>query len=253
MSLKNKTALVTGGGRGIGLAIATELHRKGCKLVLVGRNEERLNQAAATFEATAWQADLGNSDSLGDLLLKIENHANGIDILVNNAGVAKSASLKNASDEEWRQMLGVNAFAPFKLIQKMFPIMKDKGWGRIVNIASNAGVSGYNYSSVYCASKHALVGMTRALAVEIATSSVTINAVCPGWVDTDLAKEAIENISSKTGRDEKASRAVLAKMSPQNRIISPEEVAHVVSMLCSDDARSIHGQALVVDGGQILK
>jgi len=131
--------------------------------------------------------------------------------------------------------------------------MIERGYGRVINIASNAGVSGYAYTSAYCASKHAMVGFTRALAMELAKTSVTINAVCPGWVDTQMVANAAENISSKTGRDVDAAREALAKMTPQGRIFAPAEVAHLVASLCPDEARGIHGQTLVLDGGQILK
>jgi NAD(P)-dependent dehydrogenase (short-subunit alcohol dehydrogenase family) len=131
--------------------------------------------------------------------------------------------------------------------------MIEKGFGRVVNIASNAGVSGYGYTSAYCASKHAVVGFTRALAMDLAKTAVTINSVCPGWVDTDMVVEAVTRIAGKTGRSDEEARSSLATMTPQGRIIAPSEVAHLVASLCAEEARGIHGQAIVIDGGQILK
>jgi NAD(P)-dependent dehydrogenase (short-subunit alcohol dehydrogenase family) len=126
-------------------------------------------------------------------------------------------------------------------------------WGRVINVASNAGVSGYAYSMAYCAAKHALVGLTRALAVDLARTNVTINALCPGWVETQMVDEAVTRIATKTGRSEDEARTQLAAMSPQRRIITPGEVAHAALMLCSDAARGIHGQTIVIDGGAVLK
>jgi len=131
--------------------------------------------------------------------------------------------------------------------------MVDAGWGRVINVASNAGVSGYRYSTAYCASKHAMVGMTRALAIDLAATGVTINAVCPGWVDTRMAQQAVDRIAGKTGRSPAEARKALETMSPQKRMVQPEEVAHLVAMLCDDLARGVHGQALLIDGGAVLK
>ena len=175
-----------------------------------------------------------------------------VDILVNNAGLAKSAPLGKVSDDDWDYMMAVNARAPFRLCRALVPSMVDNGWGRIITVASNAGLSGYRYSAVYCATKHAVIGMTRALAVDLATSGVTVNAVCPGWTDTALAAEAVQRIASKTGRSEQESRSALTQMTPQNRMIEPSEVAHLVASLVADEARGIHGQSLVVDGGQVM-
>ena len=160
-------------------------------------------------------------------------------------GEIKSGELRSPArdpDRHWRE-----------IIRGMVPSMVKAGWGRIINVASNAGVSGYGYSSAYCAAKHAMVGMTRALAIDLARTGVTINALCPGWVETQMADEAVTRIAQKTGRSLDEARTSLAQMSPQRRMISPEEVAHAALMLCSHDARGIHGQTIVIDGGAIMK
>jgi NAD(P)-dependent dehydrogenase (short-subunit alcohol dehydrogenase family) len=184
---------------------------------------------------------------------EIDGFAARLDILVNNAGIAESALLADVDDAMWDRIMELDATAPFRLTRALVPAMVKAGWGRVITIASNAGLTGYGYSAAYCAAKHAVVGMTRALAVDLGRTGVTINAVCPGWVDTDMAAEAVARISGKTGRDEAAARAALTSMTPQRRLIEPAEVAHAVTMLCSDDARGIHGQTIVIDGGQVLK
>jgi NAD(P)-dependent dehydrogenase (short-subunit alcohol dehydrogenase family) len=176
-----------------------------------------------------------------------------IDILVNNAGMAESASLERTTDAIWDRVMELDATAPFRVTRALVPAMVKAGWGRVVNIASNAGVSGYGYTAAYCAAKHAMVGMTRALAIDLGRTGVTINALCPGWVDTALAGEAVARIADKTKKSLADARAVLEAMSPQRRMIQPDEVAHAAVMLCAEAARGIHGQTIVIDGGAVLK
>jgi 3-hydroxybutyrate dehydrogenase len=147
----------------------------------------------------------------------------------------------------------LDAAAPFRLIRALAPAMVAAGWGRVVNIASNAGISGYGYTAAYCAAKHAMVGYTRALAIDLGRTGVTINAVCPGWVDTEMAGEAVRRIAAKTGRSLDEARGSLTSMTPQRRLIEPAEVAHAVVSLCAHEARGIHGQTIVIDGGAVLK
>jgi len=173
--------------------------------------------------------------------------------LVNNAGIALSGPLHKTTDEMWDRMMEINATSVFRLTRALVPAMIKNGFGRVINIASNAGVSGYAYTSGYCASKHAVVGLTRGLAMDLARTPVTINAVCPGWVDTDMVSTAVGRIADKTGRSGDDARSSLAQMTPQNRILESAEVAHAVLGLCAHEARGVHGQALVIDGGQILK
>ncbi len=252
MSLKGKNALVTGGGRGIGEAIARSLASQGANVVVCGRKEAPLKKVADEISGKAMVVDLGDRAKTDAFLSKLQSEV-AIDILVNNAGIAESAPLHKSDDDMWDRMMELNATAGFRIIRALVPPMIKKGFGRVINLASNAGVSGYGYTAAYCASKHAMVGYTRGLAIDLAKTGVTINAVCPGWVDTDMVTTAVNRIADKTGRSGDEARSSLAKMTPQGRIIAPSEVAHLVTSLCADEARGIHGQAIVIDGGQILK
>ena len=249
MQLNGKHALVTGGGRGIGQACALALARAGATVTVVGRSRKNLDAVAAQVDGRALEADLSDRASTDRMLAQVGR----VDILVNNAGIAESAPLEKTSDELWDRVVELDATSPFRVIRALVPAMVAAKWGRIVNIASNAGVSGYGYTAAYCAAKHAMVGFTRALAIDLARTGVTINALCPGWVATDMAAEAVARIVAKTGRSDAEARATLENMSPQRRMIQPEEVAHTAVMLCADEARGIHGQTIVIDGGAILK
>jgi NAD(P)-dependent dehydrogenase (short-subunit alcohol dehydrogenase family) len=251
-TLAGKLALVTGGGRGIGAACARALADAGAQVVVCGRTREALDDIARATGGTAVSCDLGDRADTGRLVARL-GELGRVDILVNNAGIAESASLERTTDAMWDRILELDATAPFRLTRALVPAMVAAGWGRVVNIASNAGVSGYAYTAAYCAAKHAMVGWTRALAIDLAKTGVTINAVCPGWVRTQMSDAAVARIAAKTGRDEHAARATLEAQSPQRRMIEPEEVAHALLALCADAARGIHGQTLVIDGGAILK
>jgi NAD(P)-dependent dehydrogenase (short-subunit alcohol dehydrogenase family) len=248
--LAGKLALVTGGGRGIGAACAKALAQTGAKVIVCGRTQAELEATAAEIGGTAIVCDVSDRARADQLVASLPGR---IDILVNNAGIAESASLERTSDELWDRILEIDATAPFRLVRALAPAMVKARWGRIVNIASNAGVSGYGYSSAYCAAKHAMVGFTRALAIDLARTGVTINALCPGWVHTKMSDEAVSRIAAKTGRGIDDARAALEQMSPQRRMIEPDEVAHATVMLCADASRGIHGQTIVIDGGAILK
>lgn len=248
--LAGKLALVTGGGRGIGAACAKALAQAGAKVIVCGRTQAELEATATEIGGTAIVCDVSDRAAADKLVASLPGR---IDILVNNAGIAESASLERTSDELWDRILEIDATAPFRLVRALAPAMVKAGWGRIVNIASNAGVSGYGYSSAYCAAKHAMVGFTRALAIDLARTGVTINALCPGWVHTKMSDEAVSRIAAKTGRGMDDARAALEQMSPQRRMIEPDEVAHATVMLCADASRGIHGQTIVIDGGAILK
>ncbi|MEZ4368838.1 MAG: SDR family NAD(P)-dependent oxidoreductase [Kofleriaceae bacterium] len=250
--LRGRLALVTGGGRGIGAAVARGLAAAGARVVVTGRSRPELEAIAAELGGVAVVGDLGDRAGTDRLLAEVAAIGR-VDVLVNNAGIAASAPLAATTDELWDRILEVDVTAPFRLTRALVPAMVEAGWGRVVQVASNAGVSGYAYSSAYCAAKHALVGMTRALAVELGRTGVTLNAVCPGWVDTDMAQAAVVNVAAKTGRGEDAARAALEAMSPQRRLMTAPEVAHAVVMLCADAARAIHGQTLILDGGAVLK
>ncbi|MDC0683548.1 SDR family NAD(P)-dependent oxidoreductase [Sorangium atrum] len=253
MSLEGRIALVTGGGRGIGRAIAERLAQGGARVAVAGRTQAEIEETAAAIGGVAVRLDVGDREGAPPALAALEGQLGHIDVLVNNAGVAESAPFDRTSDALWDRMLAVNVTGAFALCRALIPKMIARGFGRVVNVASTAGLVGCAYSTAYCASKHAMVGMTRAIAVEIARTPVTINCVCPGWVNTRMADEAISRIAEKTGRGEDAARRSLESMSPQGRMVEPAEVALVVAMLCSDEARSIHGQAIPVDGGQVMR
>jgi NAD(P)-dependent dehydrogenase (short-subunit alcohol dehydrogenase family) len=250
--LTGKLALVTGGGRGIGLAVALRLARDGAKVIVTGRTREDLERTAEAVHGHALVCDLADRAST-DAMVASAKAIGRVDILVNNAGIAESAPLAKTDDEMWDRIVELNATAPFRLTRAFAPAMVEAGWGRIITIASNAGLTGYGYTSAYCAAKHAAVGLTRALAVDLGRTGVTINAVCPGWVATRMADEAISRIAARTGRSAAEARGELEKMSPQRRLVEPEEVAASVGMLCTESARGIHGQTIVIDGGQVLK
>jgi NAD(P)-dependent dehydrogenase (short-subunit alcohol dehydrogenase family) len=247
-SLNGKRALVTGGGRGIGAAVARELAAAGAYVVVCGRKLADL-EAVAKDVGEAITCDLLDRASTDAMLGRV----GAIDILVNNAGVAESAPLAETTDALFDRIVELDATSPFRVTRALVPAMIAATWGRVINIASNAGVSGYAYTAAYCAAKHAMVGWTRALAIDLARTGVTINALCPGWVETAMSAEAIARISEKTGRSLADAKKALETMSPQRRMIQPAEVAHAALMLCADNARGIHGQTIIIDGGAILK
>ncbi|MEO6773534.1 MAG: SDR family NAD(P)-dependent oxidoreductase [Kofleriaceae bacterium] len=248
-NLAGKRALVTGGGRGIGAACARELAAAGAHVVVCGRGAADLEAVAQAIGGEAFVVDLLDRAASDAALAKL----GAVDILINNAGAAASAALDKTTDQMWDRILELDATSPFRVVRALAPAMIRAGWGRVINIASNAGVSGYGYTAAYCAAKHAMVGFTRALAIDLARTGVTINALCPGWVDTALAGEAVARIADKTGRSLAEAKQTLEQMSPQRRMIEPAEVAHAAVMLCAEAARGIHGQTLVIDGGAILK
>jgi 3-hydroxybutyrate dehydrogenase len=247
--LEGKLALVTGGGRGIGAAIARALAGAGARVIVCGRNKADLDVVAKEIGGVALKVDLLDRKATDAAAIA----AGHVDVLVNNAGIAESAALDRTTDELWDKIVELDATVPFRLTRAVVPGMIKAGWGRVINVASNAGVSGYGYSAAYCAAKHAMVGWTRALAIDLARTGVTINALCPGWVETAMAEEAVTRIAAKTGRSAEEARTSLASMSPQRRMITPEEVAHAALALIPHEARGIHGQTIVIDGGAILK
>ena len=247
------TALVTGASRGIGRAIAIAL-APAHDLIITARDVEALAQT----EARCTSAGARSVRSLPCDMTAAEDRARMCEVLVeapalvlvNNAGVAPSAPVERTSDDAWRRVMDVNVTAPFEFIRAAVPAMKAAKWGRIVNIASTAALQGYRYTAAYCASKHAILGLSRGVALDVARAGITVNAVCPGFTDTDMATRAIDNISAKTGRDAETARAELERLNPQGRLVTPDEVAALVAYLCSDAAASVHGQALALDGGE---
>ncbi|HYD82145.1 MAG TPA: SDR family NAD(P)-dependent oxidoreductase [Paucimonas sp.] len=254
--LAGKHALVTGGGRGIGAAIAQALLQHGARVTLVGRNAEALRETARRLapagEAQGVACDVADRQSVQQAFADAVRHFGRIDILVNNAGQASSAPLVKTDDALWQQMLAVNLSGTFHCMREALPGMLQAGWGRIVNVASTAGLTGYGYVSAYCAAKHGVIGLTRSAALEVAAKGVTVNAVCPGYTETDIVRDAIANIVIKTERSAEEARAELAAKNPQKRLVQPEEVANAVAWLCLPASGAMNGQAIAVAGGEVM-
>lgn len=254
MTLAGRGAVVTGGGRGIGAAIARALAAEGARVVVAARTTgevERVADGIVEAGGSAWATtcDVTDSTSVDGLVDAAEERLGQVDILINNAGVAHAASVAHTTLEDWRRMLDVNATGTFLATRAFLPSMMERGWGRVVNIASVAGLAGDRYISAYAAAKHAVVGFTRSAAAEAAPKGVTVNAVCPGYVDTDLTRQSIARIVVKTGRSEEEALEAILATSPQHRLIEPEEVARVVVQLCREESSDVNGQAIVIDGG----
>ena len=254
MSTKRPLAVVTGASRGIGLAIATRLAQDH-DLVLCARTPERLQDAirGPLSEANVIAnsaVDLSTRAGVQELLTTVQSLGRGVRVLVNNAGIAASASIARSDEDLFDRLLAINARAPFALARALLPGMIESGDGRVINIASTAALKGYAYTAAYSASKAAVLGWTRALAVEVATTGVTINAVCPGFTDTDIASDAIATIQRKTERSADEARTSLARFSPQRRLLDPAEIAEFVAFIASPAAAAINGQALAIDGGE---
>jgi 3-hydroxybutyrate dehydrogenase len=254
MALQGKHALVTGGSRGIGLAIANDLLRLGARVTICGRSamQEAVSSLRTLGEVQAVPMDVADAASVAQAFAEAVSHFGEIDILVNNAGQASSAPFHKTALDMWQHMLNVNLSGSFYCSQQALPAMLKNGWGRIVNVASTAGLTGYAYVSAYCAAKHGVIGMTRALALEVATKGVTVNAVCPGYTETDIVADAIANIVNKTGCTEEQARAQLTAGNPQKRMVQPQEVAQAVSWLCLPGSSAMNGQAIAVAGGEVM-
>jgi NAD(P)-dependent dehydrogenase (short-subunit alcohol dehydrogenase family) len=254
--LTGRVALITGGGRGIGRAVALSLAAAGADVAISGRNADVLNETARAIRAVGRRAaavvcDVGERSQVEDLVTRVKQDLGDPLILVNNAGIAGSAKLSETTDEMWEAMLRVNATGAFYCMRAVVPMMVEAKWGRVVNVASIAARSGAAYIAAYAASKHALLGLTRAVAAEVAARGVTVNAVCPGYVDTEMTDRSAAFISVRTGRDEKDARKILEGFSPQKRLMTAEEVAGLATYLCSEAARGINGQGIVIDGGSL--
>ncbi len=253
--LSGKHALVTGGSRGIGAAVAEMLLAHGARVTSVSRAGASSKESVTSGSRDALHhvsADVSDPESVKKAFDSARERFGEIAILVNNAGQAASAPFLKTDPALWRSMMAVNLDGTFHCTQAALAGMLAAGWGRIVNIASTAGVTGYGYVTAYCAAKHGVVGLTRALAVEVATKGITVNAVCPGFTDTDIVKEAVANIVAKTGRTAEQAEAELASRNPQKRLVRPEEVANAVAWLCLPGSDAITGQAIAVAGGELM-
>ncbi len=251
-------AIVTGGGRGIGVAVAAALARLGASISLIGRKAEVLQSEAArltnehgTKVATA-AVDVTDEAAVHKAIATLRDTLGPPSILVNNAGIASSAAFLKSDAALWRKVLDVNLMGAVFCAQAVLPGMLEAGWGRIVNIASVAGLTGHPYITAYCASKHALIGLTRSLAMETARTNITVNAVCPSYTDTEMTANTIANIIRKTDRNSEEALASLVARNPQRRLIQPAEVADAVVWLCGDGAASVTGQSIVLAGGELM-
>jgi NAD(P)-dependent dehydrogenase (short-subunit alcohol dehydrogenase family) len=247
--LKDRLALITGGGRGIGRAIALSFARAGATVAVAARTREQVEGVAQEIGAgaIALVCDVSDAQSVAAMFTEVRP-----DILVNNAGVAESATLVQTTDELWHRHLAINLSGTFYCTRAALPAMLEKGWGRIINIASIAAKAGAPYIAAYSASKHGVLGLTRSIALEVATSGVTVNAICPGYVETEMVARGVERITTRTGRSAEEALDTLKKMSPQNRLVTPEEVAALALLLASDEGRGINGQGINIDGGTVL-
>ena len=251
-SLKGRHALVTGGGRGIGRAVAASLAKAGATVTITGRSPETLEQAIAQGDAHAAAiANVTDAEAVQRAVREAVERCGPVDLMIANAGSAVSAPFMKSGPDVFRQMLDVNLLGVANTAQAVLGTMTERGFGRIIAVASTAGLKGYPYVSAYCAAKHAVIGLVRALALETAKSGVTVNAVCPGFTDTDLVSESLDMIVRKTGRSRDEALGELVKHNPQGRLIDPAEIADAVLWLCGDGARSVTGQAIVVAGGEI--
>jgi 3-hydroxybutyrate dehydrogenase len=255
MSLKGRGAVITGGGRGIGKAVARYLAEAGASVVVSARSTNQIEEVAEELRAHGHAAhaitcDVSDEASVQAMAAEAVDQLGTVDILVNNAGIAPSNPVKRVTLEEWNRVMGVNVTGTFLCTRAFLPGMIEREWGRVINVASVAGLRGSRYISTYCASKHAQVGFTRAVADEVAHKGVTVNAICPGYVDTPMTEYSVRQITEKASVSPAEALEHILATSPQKRLIRPEEIAAVALMLCGKDGEGISGQAIAIDQGQ---
>lgn len=251
--LEDRHAVITGGGSGIGAAIADRLSAQGAKITLMARKRDRLEAKAKELgQAQGVAVDITSEDAVKKAFAEATDAFGPVDILVNNAGLAEAVPFHKQDFAHWKKAVDVNLHGTFLCTHAVIDAMRKAGWGRIINVASTAGLIGYAYVSAYTAAKHGVVGLTKALALELATKGVTVNAVCPGYTETDIVRDAIDNIVAKTGRSAEEAMAELTARNPQGRLVQPEEVAAAVAWLCAADSASVTGQSIAVAGGEVM-
>lgn len=251
-----QTVMVTGGSRGIGRAVAMAFGHAGYRVAVSGRDEAALAEVVHEVEgagarAAAFACDATDGDAVDALPARVAAALGPVAVLVNNAGAAESAPFLRTEPAQWDRMIAINLTSVFRMTRAFLPAMLERKAGRVVTVASTAGKIGYPYVSAYCAAKHGVIGLTKSLAAEVATKGVTVNAVCPSYVDTPMTDASIRNIVAKTGKTPDEARAVLVERNPQRRLITPDEVAAAVLYLASDAARGINGQAINLCGGEL--
>lgn len=255
--LVGKRAVVTGAGRGIGRSIALALAQAGANVAVTARTPSEIEQLVAEIQAIGHQSlavscDVTDPEQVTNMATTLIEGLGGVDILVNNAGNAGSHKFLNHSDELWHRMLSINLTSVYYVTKAFVPILIEQRYGRIINIASIASRVGGSYIAAYTAAKHGVLGLTRALAVELMPYNITVNAICPGYVNTPMTDESVSNIVALTGMPESKARETLVNTSPQKRLIEPEEVAAITVFLAQDINRGITGQAINIDGGGLM-
>lgn len=257
LTLSGKRAVITGAGRGIGRSIALALAQAGADVTVTARTPAELDSLVAQIQATgrkgyAVACDVTDGEQVQHMAQTCLEMMGGLDILVNNAGNASSHKFLNHPDDLWQRMLAVNLTSVYAVTKAFVPTLVEQRWGRIINIASIASRVGGRYIAAYTAAKHGVLGLTRALAVEFVSYNITVNAICPGYVDTPLTDTSVSNITARTGMSETQARETLAKTSPQQRLIEPDEIASLAVFLAQESSKGISGQAINIDGGGVM-